>query len=113
MSRTTTGTTCDGSAQDANDVTQILTERGLRYGSFQTNASISQSLKQAMRAAPGWALLSDAQKEGLEMVQHKIARMLNGDPFYLDNIVDILGYSTLVREAMEFDNAQMEKPERN
>lgn len=113
MSHTTTDITSGGSAQNANDVTQILTERGLRYGSFQTNAEISQSLKDTMRAAPGWQRLSAAQKEGLELVQHKIARMLNGDPTYLDNIVDILGYSTLVKDAMEEAHAQMEKPNRH
>ena len=35
------------------------------------------------------------------MIQHKIARMLNGDPTYLDNIVDISGYATLVQQSME------------
>ena len=54
-----------------------------------------------MRTAPGWKRLTNAQREGLEMVQHKIARMLNGDPTYLDNIVDINGYATLVQQSME------------
>ncbi len=54
-----------------------------------------------MRTTPGWKRLSNAQREGLEMVQHKIARMLNGDPTYLDNIVDISGYATLVQQSME------------
>ena len=85
----------------AGDVAGVLEERGKRYGDFEGHAAISQSLKDAMRTAPGWKRLSNAQREGLEMVQHKIARMLNGDPAYMDNIVDINGYATLVQQSME------------
>ena len=40
-------------------------------------------------------------KESLEMVQHKIARILNGDPAYVDNWVDIIGYVKLVLRDLE------------
>lgn len=40
-------------------------------------------------------------KEALEMVQHKIARILNGDPQYLDNWVDGAGYFKLVADRLE------------
>jgi hypothetical protein len=83
---------------------KILEERGKRYGSFETNAAISQALKRAMQFSPNWSKLTDVQKEGLEMVQHKVARMLNGDSSYLDNIVDIVGYSTLIKNVMETNN---------
>ena len=83
---------------------KILEERGKRYGNFEDNAAISQGLKRVMQSSPNWSKLTDVQKEGLEMVQHKVARMLNGDPSYLDNIVDIVGYSTLVKNAMETNN---------
>jgi len=83
---------------------KILEERGKRYGSFETHAAISQALKRAMQSSPNWSKLTDVQKEGLEMVQHKVARMLNGDPSYLDNIVDIVGYSTLIKNVMETNN---------
>ena len=80
---------------------KILEERAERYGSFETHAAISQGLKRVMQSSANWSKLTDVQKEGLEMVQHKVARMLNGDPSYLDNIVDIVGYSTLIKNAME------------
>ena len=83
------------------DIKAILAERGSRYGKFTDQARISQALKRVMHESPSWPLLTDAQKEGLEMVQHKVARMLSGDPTYLDNIVDINGYATLVRQSME------------
>lgn len=38
------------------------------------------------------------------MIQHKIARLLNGDLTYLDNIFDIVGYATLIKNHMEENN---------
>jgi Domain of unknown function (DUF6378) len=79
---------------------RVLAERGARYGRFVDHAAISQGLKDVMRAAPGWAKLSMDQRESLEMVQHKIARVLNGDPDYADNWVDMAGYSRLVEKRL-------------
>jgi hypothetical protein len=86
------------------DVRQLLDERGARYGEFPDGAAISQALKSVMRDTPGWRRLTDAQREGLEMIQSKIARMLNGDTRYADNIDDVIGYATLVRQSMEAGN---------
>ncbi len=89
-----------------DSITAVLTQRGSRYGSFDDNARIAQELKVAMRSGASWGALSDAQKEGLEMVQHKIARMVNGDPTYMDNVIDILGYTTLFKNSMEASDAE-------
>jgi hypothetical protein len=91
-----------------DNVDGILDERGKRYGEFSDNARTAQALKKTMRESAGWERLSDAQKEGFDMVQHKIARVLNGDPTYLDNIVDIVGYSTLVLNEMEKADANIQ-----
>ena len=90
-------------AQNITSIDKTLSERGSRYGSFNDLAQISQGLKEAMRATPGWAKLTASQKEALEMVQHKVARMLNGDPTYEDNAVDIVGYATLMMKNMQGD----------
>lgn len=82
-------------------VDDILAERESRYGAFEDHAAISQGLKEVLHQAPKWRLLSSAQKESLEMIAHKIARILNGDPTYLDNAVDIVGYAQLMLNAME------------
>ena len=79
---------------------ELLAQRAARYGTFEGTAHTAQALKRVMHDAPGWVLLTDTQREGLEMIQMKVARMLNGDPTYLDNIVDICGSAELVREAM-------------
>lgn len=77
-----------------------LAERGARYGAFTGHAKITQSLKRAMVDSPQWANLSDDQKEALEMVQHKIGRILNGDPDYADSWTDIVGYTRLVEKRL-------------
>ena len=83
-----------------NEINEILVERGKRYGPYETTALIAQQLKMMMHETPSWHKLTAAQREGLEMIQHKIARILNGDPTYEDNWVDLIGYSTLVLETM-------------
>jgi len=84
-----------------SDIDTVLADRGSRYGTFESNARVAQNLKEVMRSGSSWGRLTLAQKEGLDMIQHKVARMVNGDPTYLDNIVDILGYGTLIRSSME------------
>jgi len=83
-------------------IEDVLEERGKRYGSFDTHADIAQELKEVMRAAPAWHNLpSNDMLEALEMIQHKIARILNGDPTYDDNWIDIAGYATLIAERLK------------
>jgi hypothetical protein len=81
-------------------IDSTLAERGQRYGSFISHAEITQSLKDAMHTAPKWGQLADDQKEALEMVAHKIGRILNGDPNYHDSWHDIVGYSKLVADRL-------------
>lgn len=82
-------------------IQQTLQDRGSRYGDFKSHAEITQSLKIAMRACPKWGALSDDKKEALEMVAHKIGRILNGDPEYKDSWHDIVGYAALVDNSLE------------
>ena len=81
-----------------NDVNEVLNERGKRYGLFKDHAQISQQLKKAMRSNE-YKLTYD-QQEALEMIFHKIARILNGDPNYADSWVDIAGYAKLVADRL-------------
>ena len=83
------------------NIEAILTERGNRYGPFSGHASITQLLKHDMQEHPGWQILSSAQKEALEMIAHKIGRILNGDPDYDDSWIDIAGYATLVADILQ------------
>lgn len=79
------------------DFTQsIIRQRTKRYGKFKDGADIMQSLKDVMREVDGWNDLTASQKEALEMIQHKVGRILNGDPNYDDSWKDIAGYATLI-----------------
>lgn len=85
------------------NVNDMLAGRESRYGSFQVHAEISQVIKQVMHSAAqarNKELDSD-QLEALDMIAHKIARILNGDPNYADNWIDIAGYATLVANRLE------------
>lgn len=86
-----------------SDVDAILAERGKRYGSFEGHAEISQNLKGIFAHfmhARGCELDFD-QREALDMIAHKIARIINGDPNYADNWVDIAGYAKRVADRLE------------
>jgi hypothetical protein len=77
-------------------VEKTLKERNKRYGDFQGHANITQMLKHVMRHTAGWERLTNDKKEALEMVAHKIGRILNGDPEYKDSWHDIIGYTKLI-----------------
>ena len=83
-----------GSIQDT------LVERGARYGEFAEHARITQNIKVAMVDSPNWKSLSPAMKESLEMVAHKVGRILNGDPSYIDSWHDMVGYAQLVEDIL-------------
>ena len=80
------------------DIKEVLAERGSRYGEFVDHAFITQSIKRAMVNSPNWKRLSDDMKEALEMIAHKMGRILNGDPEYIDSWTDIVGYAKLVED---------------
>ena len=78
------------------NIDEVLKERGKRYGQFTEHARITQNIKSAMQDSPNWVDLPDYMKESLEMVAHKVGRILNGDPLYDDSWIDIGGYTKLV-----------------
>lgn len=87
----------------ATNTDDILAERGSRYGTFVGHADISQDLKRSMceHLAKRGKTLADDQYEALEMIAHKIARIINGDPNYYDSWADIAGYAKLVADRLE------------
>ncbi len=88
------------------EVAVTLSERGARYGAFNRHAEITQDLKRAIFASPNWEdNLTDSMREALEMIVHKIGRILNGDPFYIDSWHDIIGYAQLIENELIADEA--------
>lgn len=88
-----------------SSVDSTLTERGRRYGDFSGHAQITQDLKRTMHRSPNWKRLGNDQMEALEMIAHKLGRILNGDPDYADSWHDIIGYARLVEQRLEVAKA--------
>lgn len=83
-------------------IEQILEQRGSRYGSFEGTAILSQTLKNTIMQhyfnhhQPNPRPLDPVIVEAITMICHKLARIGNGDPVYIENWRDISGYSELV-----------------
>lgn len=85
------------------DVSDTLAERGDRYGKFIQHAEVSQLLKRVCyaRLLQRRVDIEADQKEAIEMICHKLARIVNGDPGYSDSWRDIAGYAMLVSNRLD------------
>jgi hypothetical protein len=85
-----------------SDLNDTLQERGQRYGNFTGHARITQELKCAIRFSleAREKHLAPDQREALDMICHKIGRIINGDPDYADSWHDIAGYAQLVADRL-------------
>jgi hypothetical protein len=85
------------------DLSTTLIERGGRYGKFTGHAVVTQELKTVIICAlvDRDKSLDADQQEALDMICHKIGRIVNGDPNYADSWIDIAGYAKLVADRLE------------
>jgi hypothetical protein len=84
------------------NLTETLAERGSRYGTFIGHATVTQDLKLLIKEhldSRGKILPAD-QQETLDMICHKIGRIVNGDNNYDDSWVDIAGYAQLISDRL-------------
>lgn len=86
----------------------ILEERVSRYGLFSDNSNITQSLMNVIEKSPAAVagLLSNAHKEAIHMIMHKVSRCVCGDPNYVDNFVDIAGYAKLMVKELKLKECE-------
>lgn len=84
------------------DVDMILDERGKRYGTFMGHSEVTQELKRVINnhLKIRQKVMAEDQMESLDMICHKIGRIINGDPNYDDSWVDIAGYAQLVADRL-------------
>lgn len=78
------------------NVDDILNERKETHGDFKENSTISQDLKSIIRAQAKYKGLTFAQRESLDMICHKIGRILSGNPDFKDHWADIADYAELI-----------------
>jgi hypothetical protein len=90
-----------------DSVKETLDQRGKRYGSFEKQAELSQALSQTMirhyfnNHQQPTTPLPPFIVEAINNICHKLARIANGDPLYVDSWRDIAGYSSLVAEILK------------
>ena len=84
------------------ETTEILKERGQRYGRFDSHANVTQRLKGVIAGELHIRRkeLANDQQEALDMICHKIGRIINGDANYEDSWRDIAGYAQLVADRL-------------
>lgn len=80
------------------DTTELLNERGKTHGDYSDHARITQALKFCAKDGKNWHNNPPEMKEALEMIFHKIGRILSGDPNFRDHWDDIAGYAKLVAD---------------
>jgi hypothetical protein len=89
-----------------NRIDEVLTERGSKYGPFSGHASATMDIKRMAHRRltdnVNFIAMDDVSRdvvlEALDMIAHKIGRIVNGDPMYDDSWRDIAGYATLVEK---------------
>ena len=86
-----------------SEIEKVISDRGVNYGRFEDGAEIMQQLKLIAHTSQGWEKMKPIQREGMDMILHKIGRILNGDPSYVDSWIDIEGYSKLVSDWLKGD----------
>jgi len=84
-------------------ITEILEERGARYGKFIDVSKATTEIQLAVYTNMGEKVesLNPDQMIALDMICHKIARIAVGDADYVDNWIDIAGYAQLVADRLQ------------
>jgi hypothetical protein len=86
-----------------DEVDATLDARALDYGKFIEGAEVMQMLKRVVQAALNNRdkVLAHDQAEAMDMIIHKIGRIVNGNPDVVDHWLDIAGYAKLVADRLE------------
>lgn len=74
---------------------QLLQERAKTHGDYNQTAKTAQMIKRLFQHAPAQMDFSERQKESLDMIAVKLARIMCGDPHEPDHWRDIAGYALL------------------
>jgi hypothetical protein len=84
-------------------VDETLDARAQDYGTFKDGAALMQGIKRLIseHARVHDKTFADDQWEALEMIVHKIGRIVNGNPDKVDSWVDIAGYATLIADRLQ------------
>ena len=90
-------------------INKTLEQRGSRYGKFKDVAATTYALQEILRNAENHEHMTDDQVIALDMICNKMARIVNGDPNYIENWHDISGYATLVEQELNVTSHDKEQ----
>lgn len=83
-------------------IAETIAERTKTHGDYKDVARVSQATLDLWRTGRNWKTLTDCQRETLQMIAHKVARILAGNANEPDHWRDLSGYSTLIeRQILE------------
>lgn len=77
------------------NIHDTLTERAKTHGDYSDHAMTTQKIKDVIRAGRTYGELNTHERETLDMIAHKIGRIVSGNPHFHDHWHDIAGYATL------------------
>jgi hypothetical protein len=89
--------------QEDTNIDETLDARAQDYGKFKDGAALMQAIKRTLadHARMHNKTFADDQWEALEMIVHKIGRIVNGNPDKVDHWVDIAGYAKLIADRLQ------------
>jgi hypothetical protein len=84
------------------DVNELVTIRKNTHGDFTDHARVTQRLKQVVHDEMKTinTKVTHVQLEALQMILHKIGRIVAGDPNFKDHWDDIAGYAKITAERL-------------
>ena len=85
----------------------LLATRENTHGSYANTADLAQQLKFCLQQSRNWSRLSAVQKESLELICTKLARIGSGRHSEQDHWADIAGYAELVVIELENQNPKL------
>jgi hypothetical protein len=94
--------------ETGSKLSQTLAQREQTHGGFRNNSRPTQELKEIFRKTPGWDNLHPYEREALDMIVHKIGRILaianrtNDPTTRQDAWHDVAGYATLAEHEGEW-----------
>jgi hypothetical protein len=78
-----------------DDTDKLLEERGKAYGSYHELSKTAQALKDVFRSKDDWLYLLPEERESIDLICTKLARLLHGGGDKSDTLHDIAGYARL------------------
>ena len=89
--------------QEDTNIDETLDARAQDYGKFKDGAALMQAIKRTLadHARMHNKTFADDQWDALEMIVHKIGRIVNGNPDKVDHWVDIAGYAKLIADRLQ------------